>query len=193
MRRISRFRTRRIVVTVLAAGATCLAFGLPAAVAATAAPLTPSSTTTGTASSDFGWVSDASLSANPALKSQLHLTVASALTTVQPNDSGKKCSGSVCMNVYGTGLHVTNITTQAIGNQGCIKASYEIHSGTGGSGTLIRAFNSPNICPSSGSDGVYYANFHTSSYGMPVTCAGTSTASAGWQGYGSVPTATIHK
>ena len=82
-------------------------------------------------------------------------------TQIQPLDAfgcDNWYNQNVCIDLYGSGLHIDQWNTTAFGNWGCSTAYDQIN------GSSIH--NSPRICPSSGSSGVYYfywtanRNFH---------------------------------
>lgn len=96
-----------------------------------------------------GWASVTYLRAHPDAIPGLRVTVAPS--TVIP-DSASGCNYDVCIDITGSSTNVSNWTTTAYGNVGCTMPWFIWTEP--GQGTEHEA--GPNICPTSGGDGVYY-------------------------------------
>jgi len=96
-----------------------------------------------------GWASIAYLSSHPNAIPGLRVTPRPA--TVIP-DSANGCNLDVCIDITGSGTNVDNWTTTAFGNVGCTQPVFLWTE----PGQLTSREFGPEICPTSGGDGVYY-------------------------------------
>ena len=113
---------------------------------------------------------------------------------VTPADA-HPCDNDVCMDVYGSGLVVNEIDTQAYGGPfgpgGCTYGFAFLYKKGDFSTQYIEA-ESPKICAKSGQSGVYYAKFNAHNQGFPTHCPSESTAEAQWNYAPGRPEADVH-
>jgi hypothetical protein len=177
-------------------------------VSAFAAPSSAAAPATAGLNAKFGWVSNATLAAHPALRQTLHIPTATERSSSQrfqsetrplaiPASSKLHCNGILCAQVTGTGLKVTKIYTTLEGDFGCINAQWLAVKGTDyGDGDILRSATGSEVCAEGdeGSGGTYYYTFDNQVPDrMPYTFPSEGTLGVFWTAGGKDLTFDIHK
>jgi hypothetical protein len=119
------------------------------------------------------FLSDAYQAAHPSYLQQLAKTAgAAAKKPVMVPDSHYGCNRDVCINVVGSSTHVTEWSTDVVGNRGCIKAFFAMRHGD------LPPYNTvwgPEIC-SNGQSGVYITYYN----GVPTDFPNGDQLCNGW-------------
>lgn len=105
--------------------------------------------------------------------------------TVKMPNSHYGCSRSVCINVVGSGTHVTRWSTDVVGDYGCIKAFFDMRHGQA---SAYRTVWGPQLC-SNGQSGTYVSDYSP----MPGDWPSGDQLCNGWiRGVVGYACATIH-